>query len=263
MYGETSKPCFDPVFSPLWSTIISSLPIVSEVIERKNEMCQHRRLFALAAVILLSACGPQAPPTPPPVVDGSSLLSSLEGAGVRLREVEVEITPIEGAVSRAYSVNGEEILLYEFPTEKKQDVYSQEFIEQPGEGAEFISPDAKLWGAGKLLVIYEGTDGGTILLFSGLLGDPLVALEAGIDEPFPPAVVAAIYLVADDVGVDPTMIEVSMMTPVIWPDSCLMVPDLDEGCLEVETPGWRVVLEIYGETIEVHTDEYGEDVRWR
>jgi hypothetical protein len=252
------------VFSPLWSTIIvSNTPIVSEVFERKNEMRQHRRLFALAAVILLSACGPQEPPTPPPVVDGSSLLSTLEGAGARLREVDVVIKPIEGAVSRAYSVNGEEILIYEFSSEQKQEVLSQEFVEQPGEGEEFISPDAKLWGAGKLLVIYEGIDGGTILLFSGLLGDPLVVPEAGIDEPFPPAVVAAIYLVAEDMGVDPTMIEVSTMAPVIWPDSCLLVPDPDEGCLEVETSGWRVVLEIYGETIEVHTDEFGEDVRWR
>ena len=264
MCGETSASHFDPVFSPLWSTIIvSNVPIVSGVFERTNEMHQHRRLFSLAAVILLSACGPQAPPTPPPVVDGSSLFSTLEGAGARLREVDVEITPIEGAVSRAYSVNGEEIIIYEFSSEQKQEVYSQGFIEQPGEGAEFISPDAKLWGTGKLLVIYEGIDGGTILLFSGLLGDPLIALEAGIDEPFPPAVVAAIYLVADDMGVDPTMIEVSTMAPVIWPDSCLMVPDPDEGCLEVETSGWRVVLEIYGESIEVHTDEFGEDVRWR
>ena len=192
MCGETSASHFDPVFSPLWSTIIvSNTPIVSEVFERKNEMRQHRRLFALAAVILLSACGPQEPPTPPPVVDGSSLLSTLEGAGARLREVDVVIKPIEGAVSRAYSVNGEEILIYEFSSEEKQEVLSQEFVEQPGEGEEFISPDAKLWGAGKLLVIYEGIDGGTILLFSGLLGDPLVAPEAGIDEPFPPAVVAA------------------------------------------------------------------------
>ena len=262
--GEISRSNFNPVFSPLWSTIIiSSLPIVSEVFERKNEMCQHRWIIALTVVILLSACGPQAPPTPPPVVDGSSLLSTLEGAGARLREVEMEITPIEGAVSRAYSVNGEEILIYEFSSEQKQEVYSQEFIEQPGEGEEFISPDAKLWGVGKLLVVYEGIDGGTILLFSGLLGDPLIAPQAGIDEPFPPAVVAAIYLVADDMGVDPTMIEVSTMVPVIWPDSCLMLPDPDEGCLEAETSGWRVVLEIYGDTIEVHTDEYGEDVRWR
>ena len=226
-------------------------------------MRQHRRLFALAGVILLSACGRQVPPMPPPVVDGSSLLSTLEGAGARVREVEVEITPIEGAVSRAYSVNGEDILIYEFSSEQKQDVYSRELIEQPGERAGYISPDAKLWGAGKLLVIYKGSDGGTILLFSGLLGDPLIAPEAGIDEPFPPAVVAAIYLVADDMGVDPTMIEVSTMTPVVWPDSCLMVQEPNEECLEVETPGWRVVLEIYGETIEVHTDEYGADVRWR
>ena len=113
MCGETSRTRFEPVFSSLWSTIIiSNTPIVSEVCERKNEMRQHQRLFALATVILLSACGPQAPPTPPPVVDGSSLLSTLEGAGARLREVDAVTKPIEGAVSRAYSVNGEEILIY-------------------------------------------------------------------------------------------------------------------------------------------------------
>jgi hypothetical protein len=203
------------------------------------------------------------PPTPPPVEDVSSLFSTLEGAGARLREVGVEITPIEGAVSRVYSVNGEEILLYEFSSEQMREVYSQELVEQTGESTEFVLAGAKLWVAGKLLVIYEGTDGGTILLFSGLLGDPLITPEAAIDEPFPPAVVAAIYLVADDMGVDPSTVEVNAVAPVIWPDSCLMLPDTDEGCLEVETPGWRVVLEIYGETIEVHTDEYGKVVRWR
>ncbi len=226
-------------------------------------MHRHRRNYALVAVFLLSACGPQMPPTPPPVEDVSSLFSTLEGAGARLREVGVEITPIEGAVSRVYSVNGEEILLYEFSSEQMREVYSQELVEQTGESTEFVLAGAKLWVAGKLLVIYEGTDGGTILLFSGLLGDPLITPEAAIDEPFPPAVVAAIYLVADDMGVDPSTVEVNAVAPVIWPDSCLMLPDTDEGCLEVETPGWRVVLEIYGETIEVHTDEYGKVVRWR
>ena len=226
-------------------------------------MHRHRRNYALVAVFLLSACGPQLPPTPPPVEDVSSLFSTLEGAGARLREVGVEITPIEGAVSRVYSVNGEEILLYEFSSEQMREVYSQELVEQTGESTEFVLAGAKLWVAGKLLVIYEGTDGGTILLFSGLLGDPLITPEAAIDEPFPPAVVAAIYLVADDMGVDPSTVEVNAVAPVIWPDSCLMLPDTDEGCLEVETPGWRVVLEIYGETIEVHTDEYGKVVRWR
>ena len=226
-------------------------------------MHRHRRNYALVAVFLLSACGPQAPPTPPPVEDVSSLFSTLEGAGARLREVGVEITPIEGAVSRVYSVNGEEILLYEFSSEQMREMYSQELVEQTGESTEFVLAGAKLWVAGKLLVIYEGTDGGTILLFSGLLGDPLITPEAAIDEPFPPAVVAAIYLVADDMGVDPSTVEVNAVAPVIWPDSCLMLPDTDEGCLEVETPGWRVVLEIYGETIEVHTDEYGKVVRWR
>lgn len=226
-------------------------------------MRQHRWFFALAAGFFLTACGMQTQPTPPPVVDGSSLLSTLEGAGVRLREVEREIIPIEGTIARVYSVNGEVIFLYEFDDKQDQEMFSELVASSSRANVSLFSEDAGYWSAGKLLVVYEGKDGGTVLLLDGLLGDALVAPRSSFDEPFPPAVVAAIYLVADDMGVDPSTVEVVEVDPVIWPDSCLLYPDLDEGCLEVETPGWRVLLEIYNETIEVHTDEFGEAVRWR
>ena len=46
-----------------------------------------------------------------------------------------------------------------------------------------------------------------------------------------------------------------------WTDSCLGLGRLNESCLQVVTPGWRVVFEVNGVTYEVRTDETGDTIR--
>ncbi|MBN2118754.1 MAG: META domain-containing protein [Anaerolineales bacterium] len=46
-----------------------------------------------------------------------------------------------------------------------------------------------------------------------------------------------------------------------WTDSCLGVGRSNESCLQVITPGWRVVFEINGQRYEVRTDETGSTIR--
>jgi hypothetical protein len=46
-----------------------------------------------------------------------------------------------------------------------------------------------------------------------------------------------------------------------WSDSCLGLASPDEMCLQVITPGWRVILEVGSQQFEYHTDETGERVR--
>lgn len=46
-----------------------------------------------------------------------------------------------------------------------------------------------------------------------------------------------------------------------WTDSCLGLGRPDESCLQVITPGWRVVLEVNGQRYEVRTDRTGSVIR--
>jgi hypothetical protein len=46
-----------------------------------------------------------------------------------------------------------------------------------------------------------------------------------------------------------------------WTDSCLGLGGPAESCLQVITPGWKIVLEVGGTQYEVRTDETGQNVR--
>lgn len=48
---------------------------------------------------------------------------------------------------------------------------------------------------------------------------------------------------------------------VEWPDASLGCPSADEAYAQVVTPGYRAILEVEGETYELHTDEAGETIR--
>jgi hypothetical protein len=70
-------------------------------------------------------------------------------------------------------------------------------------------------------------------------GDPLTAAAVDLAERF--------GLSADDV-------EFVSSTSVQWPDSCLGLPEPDEVCDQLVTPGYKVVLSLDGETYTYHTD---------
>jgi hypothetical protein len=112
-----------------------------------------------------------------------------------------------------------------------------------------------------LLVLYAGLDGGTVLLLSGLLGDPLTAEAPEVDEPYPPAVLAAIGTLAERSGTAPGSIQVARYEAVEWSDSCLGLPQPDEACAEAITPGWLIILRIGTDEHEFHSDELGQALR--
>ena len=120
---------------------------------------------------------------------------------------------------------------------------------------------ANLWASGKLVVVYAGTKGGVILLLSGLLGDALTYVPSDTDEPYPPGVTSAIGALAAQLDVDPAQITVVAYEPVEWPDSCLGMPESEEACAEVITPGWQVRLELDGKVYELRSDSLGEQIR--
>jgi hypothetical protein len=71
---------------------------------------------------------------------------------------------------------------------------------------------------------------------------------------------AARAALARQLGIDPSEVTIHSANQVDWPNSCLGLPEADEMCAEVITPGYLVLLEANGQQYEFHTDETGENV---
>lgn len=68
-------------------------------------------------------------------------------------------------------------------------------------------------------------------------------------------------LIAEQLRVLPDEIRLLEIAPVEWPDGCLGLASPDEMCLQVITPGYRLLIEVNGQTHEVRTDQNGNTVR--
>ncbi len=75
-----------------------------------------------------------------------------------------------------------------------------------------------------------------------------------------PAVQAARRSLAEALRVDDESIKIISVESVMWRDSCLGIDSLDLMCIQVITPGYRIILEVDGEQFEAHTDEGGGQV---
>ena len=180
--------------------------------------------------------------------------------------VEIEPSPVDGfgIPGRRFLVGSSEIHTFEFQSEPEQRArYGA--IDQSGYAVGGVplawTGRPNIWSAGRLLVVYPGSDGGTILLLSGLLGDPFAATEPDIDEPYPPAILAAIGAAAAQMGVDPGEVQVLGYDFKEWPDSCLGLHGPDEMCAQAIVPGWLVRLNAGGDQIVFRVDEVGAELR--
>lgn len=79
-------------------------------------------------------------------------------------------------------------------------------------------------------------------------------------EAYPPAIEAALKFAADRAGIPVETITVVEYSPMNWSDSCLGVQPPNQMCLQVITPGYKVILETSGVRSEYHTDEAGSKV---
>jgi hypothetical protein len=78
---------------------------------------------------------------------------------------------------------------------------------------------------------------------------------------YPDAVLAALADLALRLEIAVDQIRVLEVESMSWPDSCLGVTSPDEMCLQVITPGHRIVLEANGQSYEYHTDATGTNLR--
>jgi hypothetical protein len=81
------------------------------------------------------------------------------------------------------------------------------------------------------------------------------------DQNLPLAVQVAIQDLAESLGISSELIEVVEYEQVDWPDSCLGFAGRDVACLQVITPGYRVILSANGVEYEYHTDDSGLNIR--
>lgn len=82
---------------------------------------------------------------------------------------------------------------------------------------------------------------------------PIAGFEAITD--------AAVKFAAAELGVDAAAIQVVSVEEATWRNSCLGVDRLNEMCMDVITPGFRVVLSVDGQEIAVHTNQDASALR--
>ncbi len=76
----------------------------------------------------------------------------------------------------------------------------------------------------------------------------------------PPAAEAARLWLVDQLKIDISTIKVVSVTPENWPDGCLGVHKVNEMCTAVIVPGYRVILEVKGQNLELRTNQDGKAV---
>lgn len=77
----------------------------------------------------------------------------------------------------------------------------------------------------------------------------------------PAAVIAARAELSATEGIPVEEIEVTSYESREWTDGCLGLGRADEGCLQVITPGYQVVMEAAGDRFVYRTDQTGLVIR--
>lgn len=236
-------------------------------------------LFIITALIL-SACAPTSATqiTPTDIVPPGDEIGTHDEFVDALRAVGASVEP-QGDVHQPFfqvsgsvlQVNGVDVQVFEFADQASRQQASQMIS---GDGTS-IGPNMvtwvdqpNFWARGRLIVLYVGQDQAIINLLTGVLGEPLTQLGdvAGDKGPaqedvLPTAVQAAVDNLAENQAVDRENIEVVDFEDANWPTSCLGLAESGEMCLQVITPGWRIELQVNGQTYIYHTDKSGNSIR--
>ncbi|MFQ5942528.1 MAG: hypothetical protein ACE5JF_03135 [Anaerolineales bacterium] len=214
--------------------------------------------------LLLVACVSQAQPEGPTIETLADLETALAEAGVVITSAPNPSAPVLDADAQGLLVGSAPVQVYEYGSVVERRLVS-DTIRAGGYmvGGEPVDWPARpnIWATGQLIVVYAGVDGGIVLLLSGLLGDPLTVEVPALDEPYPPAVLAAIGAAADATGALPQDVEVIEYDFREWPNSCLALPGPNEMCAEAVVPGWLVRLNAGGDLVIFRTDEVGAELR--
>ena len=229
----------------------------------------RRGMLALAGLMLTAwACTPArqpaTPPAPPSIEDATQLIEVLRGAGVSVQPTAALADPAFRGSGQVLQIGGQLVQVYEYDSTGERQKISDVILAGNWPSLAERQPPPRgtaVWTAGKLIIAYTGSDGGTHLLLQALLGDPITLAPEVVDEPYPAAVPAVLAAAGELLGVAPSTLEVIGLEERIWPDPCLGLPEPGESCAEETLPGWRV--EVRGDGVQAifRSDLPGEIVR--
>lgn len=192
-------------------------------------------------------------PTARPIEGAEMLYRELIAAGLQVERAGA-FRLASGASGQRWSVAGEPLFVFEIEPGT---------VLAPGELADLAGNGALTWENSKVRVAYAGSEGGVRLVLGALLGDPSGMGTLARDEPFPPAVLAAIQAVAKKFDRDPADLQVLNFEEREWPDDCLgLQQDLPEAeCSVSPTQGWLVEILAGSERVRIRTDAIGNLIR--
>lgn len=237
------------------------VPVVSRL---AGPYAVRRAAITILLSLVLTACAAQTRPAPPTIETIADLRSALGAAGVLVSQAPDAFAPDLGLEGRGLLVGGEPVVAYEYDSVVERRLVS-DTIRAGGYRVSGKPVDwparPNIWVTGRLLLVYSGVNGGTVLLLSALLGDPLTFEAPAVDEPYPPAILAAIGAAAEAAGASPEEVRVIEYEFQEWPDGCLGLPGPDEVCAQAVVPGWLVRLNVGGELIVFRLDSVGAELR--
>jgi len=225
-------------------------------IPRPSGLSKMITLAVLLAALLMAACTPAATPTPAPVETEQRPPAAVTEAQQQLA-AELGVSPDE--------INIREI-------EEMQWTDSCLGTGGPAESClQVLTPGyrAILEYQGETFEFHTNLDGSNIRLYQpGGEESPAPvetpqadATEAPlVEKNLPKAVLNAREVLAQQIQMDLEDIQVVSFEAVEWPDGCLGVHKRGMMCIQVITPGYRVVFEAGGEQYEFHTDAEGGSV---
>jgi hypothetical protein len=252
--------------------LLKAQPALAPIPVSNNSKTLRKFIAVLALSLILVACSPQAsgPELPETGIDvggRTELVDALQALGSDVQEAGAVDDPFFNVDARNLQVDGQNVQVFEFPDEASRQT-AADTIHPSASQIGTIIPEwidvPRFWSSGRVIVLYVGQDQTVIDRLSSVLGQPVATGASAVGGPpavEPEAILAAVNSLAQSVGVDVNQIQVVTFEQVEWPDACLGLPQPDEVCAQVVTPGFLVVLEVNGAQYEVRTDQTGAIVR--
>lgn len=87
-------------------------------------------------------------------------------------------------------------------------------------------------------------------------------MDPVLEEALPPDVALNVQnQISETLGVAPESIQIQNVEKMDWPNSCLGLPEGDEVCAEVITPGWLLTFDIDNQEYRYRVDTTGTVIR--
>ncbi len=180
----------------------------------------------------------------------------------------------QGAIQQPYfdvqaqllSINGQQVQVFEFNSVSARQE-AQNTISNTGSTIgnyvpSFVSTP-HFWSSGRMLVLYVGQDQQVISSLDSVLGtqinNPLGVTGTPVVNQ--QILTQAQQYLATLLGVNISQVQLVSVQQEQWPNACLGLPQSNETCAQVVTPGYQVVLRVNGQLYQVRTDTTGQTIR--